>query len=173
MSFWQVLRLLLYWKFLILHTDWMTICPSFSSPSLSICNIMNLEKARSLVSYNRACSAWKHPMDGGAWWAAVHGVAKSGMIEWLHFHFSFSCTGKGNGNPLQCSCLENPRDGEPGGLPSMGSHRVGHYWSDLAVAVAVERTGCVYPHVQPAKIVLRFSLCICEVCHFIIKPENS
>ena len=40
--------------------------------------------------------------------------------------------GEGNGNPLQCSCLENPRDGEPGGLLSMGSHRVGHDWSDLA-----------------------------------------
>ena len=33
------------------------------------------------------------------------------MIEWLHFHFSLSCIGEGNGNPLQCSCLENPRDG--------------------------------------------------------------
>ena len=32
--------------------------------------------------------------------------------------------GEGNSNPLQCSCLENPRDGEPGGLLSMGSHRV-------------------------------------------------
>ena len=31
--------------------------------------------------------------------------------ERLHFHFSLSCTGEGNGNPLQCSCLENPRDG--------------------------------------------------------------
>ena len=31
--------------------------------------------------------------------------------EWLHFHFSFSCIGESNGNPLQCSCLENPRDG--------------------------------------------------------------
>ena len=30
--------------------------------------------------------------------------------EWLHFHFSLSCIGEGNGNPLQCSCLENPRD---------------------------------------------------------------
>ena len=30
--------------------------------------------------------------------------------SWLHFHFSLSCTGEGNGNPLQCSCLENPRD---------------------------------------------------------------
>ena len=31
--------------------------------------------------------------------------------ERLHFHFSLSCMGEGNGNPLQCSCLENPRDG--------------------------------------------------------------
>ena len=33
------------------------------------------------------------------------------MTEGLHFHFSLSCLGEGNGNPLQCSCLENPRDG--------------------------------------------------------------
>ena len=52
-------------------------------------------------------------MDGGAWWAAVHGVTKSRtrLTERHHFHFSLSCIGEGNGNPLQCSCLENPRDG--------------------------------------------------------------
>ena len=33
------------------------------------------------------------------------------MTERLHFHFLLSCIGEGNGNPLQCSCLENPRDG--------------------------------------------------------------
>ena len=33
------------------------------------------------------------------------------MTQWLHFHFSLSCIEEGNGNPLQCSCLENPRDG--------------------------------------------------------------
>ena len=36
---------------------------------------------------------------------------ESDMTEQLHFHFSLSCIGEGNGNPLQCSCLENPRDG--------------------------------------------------------------
>ena len=51
--------------------------------------------------------------------------------------FWLSCIGKGNGSPLQCSCLENPRTGEPGRLPSVGSHRVGHNWSDLAAAAAV------------------------------------
>ena len=39
------------------------------------------------------------------------GRYKSDTTKRLHFHFSLSCTGEGNGNPLQCSCLENPRDG--------------------------------------------------------------
>ena len=61
-------------------------------------------------------SCLENPMDGGAWWAAVHGVAKSwtrlsDFTFTFHFHFSLSCIGGGNGNPLQCSCLENPRDG--------------------------------------------------------------
>ena len=38
------------------------------------------------------------------------GSEESDMTEWLHFDFSLSCIGVGNGSPLQCSCLENPRD---------------------------------------------------------------
>ena len=56
-------------------------------------------------------SCLEDPMDGGAWWAAVHGVAKSRIqLSDFHFHFSLSCIEEGNGTLLQCSCLENPRD---------------------------------------------------------------
>ena len=57
--------------------------------------------------------------------------------EWLHFLFSPSCIGEGNGNPLRVLAWRIPGTGEPGGLPSMGSHRVGHDWSDLAAAAGV------------------------------------
>ena len=57
-------------------------------------------------------SCLKNPMDGGAWWAAVHGVAKSRIrLSDFTFTFHFHALGEGNGKPLQCSCLENPRDG--------------------------------------------------------------
>ena len=70
--------------------------------------------------------AWKIPWMGSLVGYSPWGREESDMTERLHFHFSLSCIGEGNGNSLQCSCLENPRDGEPGGLPSMGSHKVGH-----------------------------------------------
>ena len=66
------------------------------------------------------------------------GLEESDTTERLHFifhfHFSLSCIGAGNGNPLQCSCLENPRDRGAWWLLSLGSHRVGHDWSDSAAA---------------------------------------
>ena len=40
----------------------------------------------------------------------TRGRKESDTTDWLHFNFSLSCIGEGNGNPLQCSCLENPRD---------------------------------------------------------------
>ena len=55
--------------------------------------------------------AWKIPWMEEPGRLQSMGQEESDMTERLHFHFSLSCTGKGNGNPLQCSCLENPRDG--------------------------------------------------------------
>ena len=140
---------------------WIYLLPSLSTPILLPAKSHGW---RSLVG----CSPWGHE--------------ELDTAEQPHFHFSLSCIGEGNGNPLQCSCLENPRDrgawkaavhgvaksqtrlsdftftfhfhelkkemathssvlawgipgtGEPGGLPSMGSHRVWHEWSDLAAA---------------------------------------
>ena len=54
--------------------------------------------------------AWKIPWTEEPGRLQVHRVAKN-QTERLHFHFSLSCIGEGNSNPLQCSCLENPRDG--------------------------------------------------------------
>ena len=56
------------------------------------------------------------------------------MTERLHFHFSLSCIGEWNGNHSAVLAWIIPGTGEPGGLPSTGSHRVGHNWSDLAAA---------------------------------------
>ena len=56
----------------------------------------------------------ENPMDRGAWKATYSpwGCEESDTTKRLHFHFSLSCIGEGNSNPLQCSCLENPKDGE-------------------------------------------------------------
>ena len=71
---------------------------------------------RSLVG----CSPWGHK--------------ESDMTEWLHFHFSLLCIGEGMATHSSALAWRIPGMGEPGGLPSMGSHRVGHDWSDLAAA---------------------------------------
>ena len=55
--------------------------------------------------------AWKIPGRRSLVGCSPQGCEESDTTERLHFHFSLSCTGEGNGNPLQCSCLENPRDG--------------------------------------------------------------
>ena len=80
--------------------------------------------------------AWKIPWTEEPNGLQFMGSLESDMTERLHFYFSLSCIGEGNGNPLQCSCLENPRDGKPGWLPSMGSHRVEHDGSNAEAAAA-------------------------------------
>ena len=70
--------------------------------------------------------AWRIPWTEEPGGLQFMGSLESDTTERLHFHFSLSCIGERNGNPLQCSCLENPRDRKPGWLLSMGSHRVGH-----------------------------------------------
>ena len=79
----------------------------------------------------------KNPMDRGAWWAAVHGVSRSRtrLIDFT-FTFHFHALDKEMASHSSVLAWRIPGTGEPGGLPSLGSHRVGHDWSDLAAAAA-------------------------------------
>ena len=78
-------------------------------------------------------------MDGGAWWAAVHGVSRSRTrLSDFTLTFHFHALEKEMATHSSVLAWRIPGMGEPGGLPSMGSHRVGHDWSDLAAA-AVHR----------------------------------
>ena len=87
-------------------------------------------------------SCLENPMDRGAWWAAVHGVAKS----WTRpsdftFTFHFHALEKEMATHSSVLAWRIPGTGEPGGLPSMWSHRVGRDWSDLAAAAAARKPG--------------------------------
>ena len=71
--------------------------------------------------------AWKNPMGGGAWWAAVHGVARSQtQLSDFTSTFPFHALGKEMATHSSVLAWRIPGTGEPGGLPSLGSHRVGH-----------------------------------------------
>ena len=82
-------------------------------------------------------SCLENPMDGGAWWAAVHGVVKSQTrLSDFTFTFYFHALEKEMATLSSVLFWRIPGTGEPGGLPSLGSHKVGHNWSDLAAAAA-------------------------------------
>ena len=72
-------------------------------------------------------SCLANPMDGGAWCAVVHGVARSRtLLSNFTFTFHFHALEKGMATHSSVLAWRIPGTGEPGGLPSMGSHRVGH-----------------------------------------------
>ena len=76
-------------------------------------------------------------MDGGAWWAAVHGVTKSRTrLNDFTFTFHFHALEKKMATHSSVLAWRIPGTGAPGGLPSVGLHRVGHDWNDLAAAAA-------------------------------------
>jgi len=85
--------------------------------------------------------AWKIPMNRGAWWAAIHGVAKSQTrLSDFTFTFPFHASEKEMASHSIVPAWRIPGMGEPGGLLSMGLHRVRHDWSDLAAAAVPQNS---------------------------------
>ena len=87
-------------------------------------------------------SCLENPMDGGASWAAAHGVAKSRTrLSDFTLTFHFHASEKEMATHSSVLAWRIPGMEQPGGLPSMGLHRVGHDWSDLAAAAAAYTVG--------------------------------
>ena len=85
------------------------------------------KKTEKAMAPHSSTFAWKNPMDGGAWYAAVHGVAKSQtQLSDFPFTFHFHALEKEMATHSSVLAWRIPGTGEPGGLLSMGSHRVGH-----------------------------------------------
>ena len=119
-------------------TVWATLKPYWNTPKVPWGRVLcftatdtNGEGNGTPLQY----SCLENPMGGGAWEAAVQGVAKS--QTWLSdftFTFHFHALEKEIAAHSSILAWRIPGTGEPGGLPSMGSHRVRHDWSDLAAA---------------------------------------
>ena len=75
------------------------------------CNLSEFGAMEKAMAPHSSTLAWKIPWTEEPLGCSPWGRKESDMTEQIHFQFLLSCIGEGNGNPLQCSCLENPRDG--------------------------------------------------------------
>ena len=106
-------------------------------------------------------------MDGGAWWAAVHGIGKSRTrLSDFTFTFHFHALEKETAPHSSVLAWRIPGTGEPGGLPSLGSHRVRHDWSNLAVVAEF--------HLEDEKVLeVNGNNCCITVSMFLIPLKND
>ena len=118
-------------------------------------------------------SCLENPMDGGAWWAAVHGVAKSPTrLSDFSCTFHFHALEKEMATRSSVLAWRIPGTGKPGGLPSMGPHSVGHDWGDLAAAalwawwltqgLRWNERGKLPPELRQHSLWTKCSCCLCE-----------
>ena len=107
-------------------------------------------------------SCLENAMGGGAWWATVHGVVKSRtQLSDFTFTFHFHALEKEMATHSSVPAWGIPGTGEPCGLPSLGSHRVGHDWSDLAAACSPcscrgRHGGVTFTFVKRSNLLVRY-----------------
>ena len=127
------------WDCCLVTKSYPTLCDPMdgSMPKLPCPSLSPAAAAKSLQSCPTLCdpidgsplqySCLENPMDRGAWQAAVHGIAKSGTrLSDFTITFHFHALEKEMATHSSVLARRTPGTGEPGGLPSMGSHRVGH-----------------------------------------------
>ena len=104
-------------------------------------------------------------MDGGAWWAAVHGVSKTQtLLSDFTFTFHFHALEKEMATHSSVLAWKISGMGEPGGLPSTGSHSVGHDWSDAAAAAAAVTIFPLPTHLRFPNVIIFISLTLQMCC---------
>ena len=114
------------------YTEWSK--PVRKTP-IQYTNIYIGEGKGTLLQY----SCLENPMDRGAWWAVVHRVPQSRTrLSDFPFTFHFHALEKEMATHSSVLAWRIPGMGDPGGLQSMGSHRVGHDWRDLAECIYME-----------------------------------
>ena len=112
--------------FLVLLKDWQ-IAASCIPPAPQLSSIHWIAILEALNGTLLQYSCLENPMDGGAWWAAVHGVTKSWIrLSNFPFTFHFHALEKEMATHSSVLAWRIPGTGEPGGLPSMGLHKVEH-----------------------------------------------
>ena len=98
------------------------------------------------------------------------GSLESDTTEWLHFHFSLSCIGEGNGNPLQCSCLENPRDGGAwwAAVYGIAQSRTRLKWQQQQQQTKLANI-CMYinPYIHTISIFISASICVFMCVYYV------
>ena len=124
-SQYQLISLELTPKYFVLNTQCTGSNLVFKFYEHANLTFFQTEKDNFSLSFQYSCL--ENPMDRGTWWAAVHGVAKSRTrLSDFTFTFHFHASEKEMATHSSVLAWRIPRTGEPGGLPSMGSHRVGH-----------------------------------------------
>ena len=114
------------------------------SANLAVLGTTYGEGSRNPLQY----SCLENPMDRGTWWAAVHGVTRNWTrLSNFTFTFNFHALEKEMAIHSRVLAQGIPGTSELGGLPSMGSHRVRHDWSDLVSAAAVAGTTYKWNHI--------------------------
>ena len=120
-------------RFTISHNEKCTMERSFRTCQLRLSASYHGEGNGTPLQY----SCLENPVYGGAWWAAVHGVARSRTrLSDFTLFFHFHALEQEMATHSSVLAWRIPGTAEPGGLPSMGSYRVEHDWRDLAAAAA-------------------------------------